>query len=114
MAIEITRPGKHSLIVATPVLAAAGTLGFGDRYRDLLDLDKLGALTTNPVTVDAWKPARGTRIVPLDAGFLLHTGLPNPGLKRVVSQYRKTWARLSIPVVLHLVGTNARPCRARL
>ena len=106
MAIEITRPGKYSLILSTPVMPAAGTVGFGDRYKALIDYENLGAVVTNPVTVDAWNPASGTRMIPLDAGILLHTGLPNPGLTRVISQNRKVWAGLPIPVILHLVGTN--------
>lgn len=108
MAIEITRPGKYSLLVSTPVMPAAGTLGFGDAYARLIEYEKLGALVTNPVTVDAWNPASGTRMIPLDAGMLLHTGLPNPGLSKVVSRYRKYWSKLSIPVIVHLVGTTAR------
>ena len=111
MAIEIARPGKQSLFVSTPVMPAAGTVGFGDRYKALLDYEKLGALVTNPVTVEPWRPASGTRIVPLDAGVLVHTGLPNPGLSKVISQNRRIWARLPIPVVLHLVGTSAAKMR---
>lgn len=112
MAIEIARPGKQSLIVTTPVMPAAGTVGFGDRYKALLDYEKLGALVTNPVTVEPWRPAAGTRIVPLDAGVLVHTGLPNPGLPKVISQNRRVWSGLPIPVILHLVGAsvaNMRP-----
>ncbi|MDE2636745.1 MAG: hypothetical protein OXI30_10300 [Chloroflexota bacterium] len=111
MAIEIARPGKQSLIVSTPVMPAAGTVGFGDRYKALLDFEKLGALVTNPVTVEPWRPASGTRIVPLDAGVLVHTGLPNPGLAKVISQNRRIWAGLPIPVVLHLVGSSAANMR---
>ncbi len=107
MAIEIARPGKQSLIVATPVMPAAGTVGFGDRYKALLDYEKLGAVVTNPVTVAPWRPASGTRIVPLDAGVLVHTGLPNPGLSKVISQNRRDWAALPIPVIVHLVGASA-------
>ena len=106
MAIEIVRPGKQSLIVTTPVMPAAGTVGFGDRYKALLDYEKLGALVTNPVTIEPWRPASGTRIVPLDAGVLVHTGLPNPGLAKVIRQNRRVWAGLPIPVILHLVGTS--------
>ena len=108
MAIEITRPGKYSLILSTPVMPAAGTLGFADSYRRMINYDKLGALVTNPVTVDARKPAAGTRVIPLDSGLLLHTGLPNPGLRKLISRYRQTWSRLPIPVILHLVGTSVR------
>ena len=111
MAIEIARPGKQSLIVSTPVMPAAGTVGFGDRYKALLDYEKLGAVVTNPVTIEPWRPASGTRIVPLDAGVLVHTGLPNPGLSKVISQNRRVWAGLPIPVILHLVGTSAAKMR---
>ncbi len=106
MAVEITRPGKYSLILSTPVMPAAGTAGFGDSYRRLINYDHLGALVTNPVTIERWNPARGTRIVPLDAGVLVHTGLPNPGLGAVVRQYRQLWASLPLPIILHLVGTT--------
>lgn len=108
MAIEITRPGKYSLIVSTPVMPAAGTLGFADGYRAMIDYDKLGALVTNPVTVSARSPAAGARMIPLDAGMLLHTGLPNPGLRKVIERHRRGWAKLRIPVILHLVGTTLK------
>lgn len=105
--VEITRPGKNSLSIDCPVMPAAGTFGFGDLYRDLVDLDKLGALVTNPVTYQPWNPATGTRVVPLDAGILVHTGLPNPGLGRVISKYRGLWKSLPVPVILHLVSRSA-------
>lgn len=107
MVVEITRPGKTSLLLSTPVMPAAGTVGFGDNYRRLLDYEKLGAIITNPVTIEQWNPASGTRLVPLPGGILVHTGLPNPGLKRVIQQNRRVWERLPIPVLLHLVGTGA-------
>ncbi len=108
MAIEITRSRKYSLVVSTPVMPAAGAFGFADSYRAMIDYEKLGALVTNPVTIDAWNPAAGTRTVPLDAGLLLHTGLPNPGLRKVIRRYRKTWSNLPIPVILHLAGTSVQ------
>lgn len=108
MAIEITRPGKYSLIVSSPVMPAAGTFGFGDSYRALLDYEKLGAIVTNPATIEPWRPAVGTRIIPLDAGVLVHTGLPNPGLEKVISQNRRVWEKLPVPVILHLVGVSTR------
>ena len=94
------------MIVSTPVMPAAGTVGFGDRYRSLIDFDKLGAIVTNPATIEAWRPAAGTRVISLDAGVLVHTGLPNPGLAKVISQNRRAWASLPIPVILHLVATS--------
>ena len=74
MPVRITRLSKNSLVVDSPVLNAAGTLGFGDEYRDLFDMSTLGAFVTNPLTYTPWNPAAGTRVVPLDAGVLVHTG----------------------------------------
>jgi len=103
MSIRITRAGKTSLVVETPVMNAAGTLGFGDEYRDLLDLNTLGAFVTNPLTYTNWNPATGTRVVPLDAGVLVHTGLPNPGITQVITEHREVWKRLPMPVIAHVV-----------
>ena len=106
MAVEITRSGKSSLILRTPVMPAAGTIGFSDEYRRLIDYANLGALVTNPVTIDSWRPASGARLAALDGGLLVHTGLPNPGLTKVISQNRRVWGKMPIPVILHLVGTT--------
>jgi dihydroorotate dehydrogenase (NAD+) catalytic subunit len=105
VSIPLTRPGKNSLIVETPVMPAAGVFGFGEQYRDLIDFDKLGAIVTNPVTYAPWSPATGTRVVPLDSGVLVHTGLPNPGLSKVLGLHRATWERLPVPVIVHVVST---------
>ncbi len=117
MSVEITRPGKTSLIVESPVMPAAGIVGFGDRFKDLIKLEKLGALVTNPVTYQPWQPATGTRIVPLDAGVLVHTGLPNPGLSKVIAKHRTLWEALPIPVIVHIVATapdHVRKCASRI
>jgi len=104
MATEITRTGKNTLILETPVMPAAGTFGFGDLYRDLVNIEKLGAFVTNPVTYQPWQPPAGTRVIPLDAGMLVHTGLSNPGLSKVLGKYRGLWRALPLPVIVHVVA----------
>ena len=106
MVIQLTRTGKHTLIVETPVMPAAGTVGFGFNYRSMVNLEKLGAFVTNPVTYEPWSPATGTRVVPLDAGVLVHTGLPNPGLSKTIKEFHRVWLDMPIPVILHLVATT--------
>lgn len=106
MAVAITRSGKNQLVVESPVMPSAGILGYGKSYRDMVNLNKLGALVTNPVTYKQRFPANGVRVVPLDSGVLVHTGLPNPGLSKVIREYRDTWATLDIPIIVHLVATT--------
>ena len=101
---QITRAGKGSLVLDTPVMPAAGTVGFSDEYRAFVKLEKLGALVTNPVTVYPRNPASGTRVVKIDAGILVHSGLPNPGLEKVIQENRAAWGKLPVPIILHLIA----------
>ena len=104
--IDLKKAGKQSLSINSPVVISSGTAGFGDTYRGLVKLEKLGALVTNPLTFRAWSPARGTRVVPLEAGVLIHTGLPNPGVERALKEYGRLWLNMPIPVIVHLVATS--------
>jgi len=104
--IELAPRHKFGLPVASPVMPAAGAFGFGDTYHDLVDLRVLGALVTNPVSLNPREAARGQRIAVHGEHFVAHTGLPNPGVQRVLRQYRQTWERLPIPVIVHLVATT--------
>lgn len=105
--IQLTRTGKKPLIIENPVMPASGIFGFdGSAYAGLIDMTKLGAIVTNPVS---WKPrhvARGPRVVPLASGALVHTGLPNPGVRHVIQEYGKRWARAYAPVIVHVIATT--------
>lgn len=106
--IELTRAGKYSVVIRNPVMIAAGMMGFDpDAYRNLINLDKLGAVVTAGITYKPRKPANGARVAPMTGGVLLHTGLPNPGINRVISQYQKAWERSPIPIIPHLVAARA-------
>ncbi len=113
MAIDITRSAKNPISVQSPVMPAAGTFGYGELYGDLINIEKLGAIVTNPVTYEPWRPASGTRVIPLDPypGVLLHTGLPNPGLSKTLKNHRNMWAVSAVPVILHLVATTVDQIR---
>lgn len=108
MMIEITRPGKYSLVIENPVMIASGMMGFDPTvYRTLLKLDKLGAIVTSAVSLRPRGSARGPRLVTYTGGFLLHTGLSNLGVKRVVKKYSPIWADSPIPIIVHVIATDA-------
>jgi len=110
--VEITRPSKFTLTVASPVIIAAGVAGYGNHYHSLVKLNKVGALVTNPVTYHGWSPARGTRVIPLENGVLVHTGFPSAGLASIVKEFRSVWAAAPLPVILHLIATQPADVRA--
>ena len=75
---------KQDLTFRTPLMNAAGMLGFIPNPRAPLDLGWLGAFVTNPVSLSPRQPAENRVMLPFAGGFLLHTGLPNPGLRVVI------------------------------
>lgn len=105
--IEVSRPGKNTLSLENPVIIAAGMMGFDpNTYRNLVKLEKLGAMITAPLSWKPRGPSRGTRAVPLASGLLLHTGLPNAGIRKVVKEYSTAWRNSPIPIIAHLIDSD--------
>ena len=98
---------KYDLSLRTTLLNAAGSLGFSPDPRGPVDLERLGAFFTNPVSLGRRTPAHGERCLPFEGGFLLHTGYPNPGLEAVIRWHARRWESASLPVVVHLLPQQA-------
>jgi dihydroorotate dehydrogenase (NAD+) catalytic subunit len=95
---------KTDLFFNKPLMNAAGTLGFYPDTRGPVDISGFGAFVTNPISKLPRTSAHGERFLPYPGGFLLHTGLPNPGLSQVIRRYGKRWARSPVPVIAHLLA----------
>jgi dihydroorotate dehydrogenase (NAD+) catalytic subunit len=98
---------KYDLSLNTPLMNAAGSLGFSPFGQDTIDLAKLGAFVTNPVSLPGRTPASGKRFLTFPGGFLMHTGHPNPGLNKVIRRYASHWRRSPLPIIVHVLGDNA-------
>jgi dihydroorotate dehydrogenase (NAD+) catalytic subunit len=86
-----------------PWMNAAGSLGFAPEKHGPVDLSRLGAFVTHPISLEKRSPAHGARYLAYPGGFLLHTGYPNPGLRAAVRRYSEGWGRSPIPVLVHLL-----------
>lgn len=104
--IELAPKHKYGCPIAVPIMPATGAFGFGEAYHDLVDLSRLGAIVTNPVSLRPRRAAGGHRLAVKGDHFVVHTGWPNSGLRRVVRQAGPTWARLPVPVIVHLLATR--------
>lgn len=98
---------KFDLQLHTPIMNAAGMLGFAPDPFGPLELERLGMFVTDPLSLKARSPARGVRYLEYAGGFLLHTGYPNPGLNAALRRFAPRWARSSLPVMVHLLGQSA-------
>ncbi len=66
--------------MATPVMGASGTFGFGLEYKDFLDLNQVGAIISKGLTPLPRAGNEGVRIAETPAGMLNCIGLENPGI----------------------------------
>ena len=94
---------KFDLVMNTPIMNAAGSLGFALDANAPIDISQLGAFVTNPISSRKRTPASGMRFLEFAGGFLLHTGYPNPGLNSAIRRYSSQWRRSPVPVLVHLL-----------
>ena len=65
------------LTLANPVLAAAGTFGYGEEFRRTVKLEQLGALVVKTLTRQPRDGNPPPRLVETPAGMLNSVGLQN-------------------------------------
>ncbi len=98
---------KRDLYFSKPLMNAAGSLGFSPDFRvleELGSLNRFGAFVTNPLSLRPRLPTPQPAMVEFPGGFLMHTGLPNPGLSSGVKHHAARWNRADIPIILNLMA----------
>jgi dihydroorotate dehydrogenase len=98
--------GKQDLILDPPIMNSAGILGFTPDPKLPFDLTVLGAFITHPLSAKRRSPAQPTYQKTFPGGVLLHSGLPNPGLRAALRDYKKLWQAYPRPIVAHILGNN--------
>ncbi len=97
----------RGLVLANPVIAAAGPFGYGVEVADLVDLARLGGLVTRGTTIRPRSGHAAPRMVEVPGGLLTGVGLQNPGIEMVLERYAEAWARWPVPVILNLCAESA-------
>jgi dihydroorotate dehydrogenase (NAD+) catalytic subunit len=95
---------KRDLYFSKPLINAAGSLGFAPDTRNGIPLESFGAFVTNPISLRPRLPTSHPALVEFPGGFLLHTGLPNPGLNGALKKYSAKWNRADLPIIVHLMA----------
>lgn len=95
---------KRDLFFSKQLMNAAGSLGFAPDSRAGISLDSFGAFVTNPFSLRPRLPAAKPDLMEYPGGFLLHTGLPNPGLRAGIKKYSAKWSRSDLPIIVHLMA----------
>ncbi|MBC7879055.1 MAG: hypothetical protein H7Y59_17940 [Anaerolineales bacterium] len=95
---------KRDLYFSKPIMNAAGSLGFAPDPRNGIPLDSFGAFVTNPISFRSRMPTAQPAMIEFPGGFLLHTGLPNPGLSAVLKKHSARWNRADLPIIVNLMA----------
>ena len=69
-----------------PVIPASGTFGFGEEFKDLYDLDILGAISFKGTTVAPRLGNAVPRSAECSSGLINSVGLQNPGIDAVIAE----------------------------
>lgn len=93
--------------MATPIMGASGTFGFGMEYEDFLDLADVGAVVSKGVTPKPRAGNGGVRIAETPAGMLNSIGLENPGIEAFCRDILPEAAKLPTAFIVNISAGTA-------
>jgi len=97
---------RHSkgLTLSNPVMIAAGMLGYGTEYSELVDIQRLGAIVCKGTTLMPRKGNPQPRLVETASGLLNSVGLENIGVEALIRDKAPIWAKWQVPVIVNVAG----------
>lgn len=87
-----------------PVIAASGTFGFGQEYRELYDVSKLGGICTKGLTLNKKQGNDGLRVHETRGGMLNSVGLQNPGVDEFINVELPKIKEIDTVIIANLGG----------
>lgn len=89
-----------------PVTVASGTFGSGMEYADLVDLNRLGAVTTKGVANIPWPGNPTPRIAETYGGMINAIGLQNPGVDVFVKRDIPFLRQYDTGIIVNVCGKS--------
>ncbi|WP_372846318.1 dihydroorotate dehydrogenase [Pontiella sp.] len=93
-----------SMEMKNPVTVASGTFGYGPEYAELVDLNRLGAITVKGICPEAHVGNNTPRTFETRGGMLNAIGLPGPGAKGFIEKYVPFLSQYETPVIVNIWG----------
>jgi dihydroorotate dehydrogenase (NAD+) catalytic subunit len=101
-----TRLGPVTL--ATPLVAASGTVGSVVDFAAVGAMEAYGAAVAKSVSDEPWSGRPAPRLAPTEAGMLNGIGIQNPGIAAWVEEVGRRIERVGVPVWGSAVGHTAQ------
>lgn len=93
--------------MATPVLTASGTFGFGEEFADFVYLNRLGGVVVKGTTLKPRRGNDGTRITETPSGMLNSIGLENPGAEFFLNEILPRIKKYETNIIVNISGASA-------
>jgi dihydroorotate dehydrogenase (NAD+) catalytic subunit len=94
------------LRLKNPVMTASGTFGYGEEYKEFVDLNMLGAVVVKGISL---KPMEGNpppRICETPCGMLNAIGLQNVGLERFLKEKLPYLRNFQTKIIVNILGKS--------
>ena len=95
-----------SMTMRNPVTVASGTFGYGPEYAELVDLNRLGAITVKGICPEEHIGNPTPRTFETRGGMLNAIGLPGPGAQGFRKQYIPFLKQYDVPVIVNIWGKS--------
>src|SRR3990167_7789021 len=93
-----------NVVFENPVTVASGTFGHAEKYYDLEEVKKLGAIVPKTVTLFAQEGNPPPRIVETPAGMLNAIGIENPGADEFIEKKLPGFKKIGVPLIISILG----------
>jgi len=91
---------------SNPVLVASGTFGYGEEYKSLIDLNKLGGIITKSITLDPREGHPPPRTFETPSGMLNAIGLANVGVEKFIKKKLPYLRSLKTRIIVNVAGST--------
>lgn len=89
-----------------PVIAAAGTFGFGREYEKYVDLNKVGGISTKGMTIYPKMGNEGRRIYETPSGLMNSIGLQNPSVQAYIDEDHSYLKKFDTRILANIGGAT--------
>jgi len=94
------------LELSNPVMTASGTFSYGAEFKDLMDLNRLGAIIVKGLSPKPQKGNLPPRIVETACGMLNAIGLENVGIEAFITEKLPFLETIAAPVIANIYGQS--------
>ncbi len=89
-----------------PVTVASGTFGHAEKYFNLEEVKKLGAIVPKTVTCHPQVGNPPVRIFETPSGMINAIGIENPGIDGFIKTKLPSFKKIGVPLIISILGHN--------